>query len=160
MRKFSTGSFTIANIGSGRTVSLKDLEVVASDQPCQMVDQFTWEPDPDGLRGRIRSAFNGQYLSTGKNKWEKGIYLRDGNPESTAQKWEMADNQLVPMVSKEFFDSNEINLPLVLSHHQSELTLSDMACDNPDLHQWKLETVENSAMEAEIPDGKVKHGPF
>ena len=152
-----TGAFTIKNKESGKYVTLptdNKGKPVASDNVCVKIDRFEWEAEPDGIYGKIKSRFSGEYVTLSNKFWEKKVYMADKVEGESwrLQKWRILDGMLVNDIRTE----GKNGLPVVLAYDpaKGKLKFSKIECGNSAL-KWDLSPVDAVSAGSPIPKGTL-----
>ena len=138
-------------------MSLTTNGLVVSANPCAQIDQFEWETNADGIYGKIKSKFSGQYLTLSKNWWQEDVFIGDDDGAGwKLQKWRIADGMLVNDM-KTIAGKNQLSA--VVSHDPAtgKLQLSEISCGILS-NQWELSQVQGAATEESIPEGRMQAG--
>ena len=121
---------------------------------CAKIDQFEWEAEADGIYGKIKSRFSGEYITLGKKWWQKEVYMsKEVEDESLGlQKWRIVDGMLV----NDMKTVGKNGLPVVLAHDPAteKLIFTELQCGNSVL-KWDLSPVEVNITGSPIPEGKL-----
>jgi len=148
--KMPKGFFLIKNKDSGQYLNgHKGYGMVTtSTQQCPQLDQFEWEPEIDGVYGRLKSKTTNLYLTViGKN-----VYFSPKRPSSKliGQKWRIVRDLIVSELTQD-------NGILVLSYNRTigqtgKLIVSKTDYCNKHEHKWQLQSVDEDESANKIPE--------
>ena len=123
--------------------------VTATKQTCRQLDQFEWEPEIDGVYGRLKSKTTNLYLTVfGKNvNWSRKLQSNWW----IGQKWRLVRDLIVS-------ERTENDVILALSYKRtndmslSKLIVSKADYCNKNEHKWKLQPVSEDTSANKIPE--------
>ena len=117
------------------------------------MDQFEWEAEADGIYGKIKSRFSGEYITLSNKWWQNDVYMSEKVEGESwrLQKWRMVDGMLV----NDMKTVGKSGLPVVLAYDQDtgKLRFNELECGNSEL-KWDLVAVEDNIAGSPIPEGK------
>ena len=121
---------------------------------CDKIDQFEWEAEPDGIYGKIKSRFSGEYVTLSNKWWQNDVYMSEKVEGDSwrLQKWRILDGMLVNDMRTE--GKNGLPVALAYDSAKGKLKFSEIACGNSAL-KWDLSPVDAVSTGSPIPQGTL-----